>query len=280
VPRDNEGIVLAVRKDGSEFGNLETMETLAHNNVYSYVNDRAIKRGVHNIEGDIAVHDGSHPMVFLEAGGHGAFGATDKKSLFDPAAKAWRLNTGITYFYKGVAERHKSGMDRDVGYELLPIYHHWWARARRDTAGSLLGAFYRYQPFGDRPGMKLTEVAGAFAGKKFGEDKAKPFWGWHDTATQKGRILATGQWATDPAYAVSRDLTFPAGRDVSLEYVFNPYLNTPDIPFLLVIRNIQSGEVAPGAPYGGPAQQVPSAGSVVPPTASGRVRRFRWRDIA
>lgn len=267
---DNEGIVLAVRKDGSQFGTLETMETLAHNNVYSYVNDRAIRRGAHNIEASIALHDGSHPMVFLEAGGHGALGASDRKSLFDPAAKTWRSNTGITYFYKGVAERPKAGMDRDIGYELLPIYHHWWARARRETAGGLMGAFYRYQPFGNRPGMKLAEVAGAFAGKEFGEDKAKPFWGWHDTSTQKDRILATGQWAADPAYGVSRDLTFPAGKAVSLEYIFNPYLNTPDVPFLPVVRNIQNGEAAPGAPYKGAAPQTSSpaaagmAGAPVP----------------
>lgn len=262
---DNEGIVLAVRKDGSEFGKLETMETLAHNNVYSYVNDRAIKRGAHNIDGNIALHDGSHPMVFLEAGGHGALGATDKKSLFDPASKKWKVNTGITYVYKGLAERPKSGVDQNVGYELLPIYHHWWARARRDTAGSLMGAFYRYEPFGGRPGMKLAEVAGAFAGKQYGEDKAKPFWGWHDTATRKSRILATGQWATDPAYAVSRNLTFPAGRAVSLEYVFNPYLNTPDVPFFPIVRNVQSGEVAPGAPYRGPSLQAVSGGPAPEP---------------
>ncbi len=268
---DNEGIVLAVRKNGSEFGTLETMETLAHNNVYSYVNDRAIRRGVHDIEGTIALHDGSHPMVFLEAGGHGALGATDKKSLFDPGAKTWRSNTGITYYFKGIAERPKSGMDRDIGYELLPIYHHWWARARRDTAGSLFGAFYRYEPLGGRPGMKVPEVAGAFAGKQYGEDKAKPFWGWHDTRTQKDRILATGQWATDPAYAVSRDLTFPADKSVSLEYVFNPYLNTPDVPFLAVVRNVQKGEVAPGAAYRGPAPQLePSAGAAGgPPPQAG-----------
>ena len=270
---DNEGMILTVRKDGSEFGRLEAMETLAHNNVYSYVNDRAIRNGAHNMEASIALNDSSHPMVFLEAGGHGALSATDKKSLFDPASKTWRSNTGITYLYKGVAERPKSAVDKEVGYELLPIYHHWWPRARRESQDSLMEAFYRYQPFGNRPGMKLAEVAGAFAGKLYGEDKAKPFWGWHDNATQKNKILATGQWAVDPAYAISRDLTFPANLPVSLEYVFNPYLNTPEIPFLPVIRNVQSGEVAPGFAYkgaapqgsagmaGGPTQPVPTTGT-------------------
>jgi hypothetical protein len=245
---DNEGMILTIRKDSSEFGKLEAMETLAHNNVYSYVNDSSIRKGAHDIEANVAFHNGSHPIVFLEAGGHGALGAADKKSFFDPSRMAWKQNTGITYVYKGVAERPKHAMDREVGYELLPIYHHWWARASRETAGKFMSAFYRYQPFGNnRPGMRLSEVAGSFAGGEHGKDKAKPFWGWHDTATQRRKILATGQWATDPAYAITQNLTFPANKPVSLDYVFNPYLNTPEIPFVEIVRNIQSGEVAPPA---------------------------------
>ena len=73
-----------------------------------------------------------------------------------------------------------------------------------------------------------------------GIDKAKPFWGWHDEATRRRRILATGQWAADPAYAISRNLTFPPDRPVSTEYVFNPYLdiNAPDPPASPVTRNV------------------------------------------
>ena len=33
---DNEGLVLTVRKDGSRFGRLQVMETLAHNRIFSY----------------------------------------------------------------------------------------------------------------------------------------------------------------------------------------------------------------------------------------------------
>ena len=55
---------------------------------------------------------------------------------------------------------------------------------------------------------------------------AKPFWGWHDNETRDKKVLATGQWALDPAYAVTRNLTLPG--PVSLRYTFNPYLLDPE----------------------------------------------------
>jgi hypothetical protein len=228
---DNEGVVMTVRKGDGEFGSLEVLESLAHNNVYSYTAVDGIRSGAHNIEGKIILRDGSHPVVFLEAGGHGALGGGDKKSFYDSGQSRWKEGTGITYSYQGRADRPRFPMDRDVAYELLPIYDHWWTRAR-DRGGRSFSSFYRYQPFGGRPGMKFAEIGGSFLGVKFGADKAKPFWGWHDMATQRKRILATGQWATDPAYAVTRNLTFPSDRPVSLSYTYNPYLDlgTPEVP--------------------------------------------------
>ncbi|MBY0505452.1 MAG: hypothetical protein K2X03_16180 [Bryobacteraceae bacterium] len=222
---DNEGVVLTVRKGHGEFGHLEAMETLAHNNVYSYSSETAIRAGAHNVEGKIALYQGSHPVVFLEAGGHGALGGSDKKSFFDADAFRWKEGTGITYTYQGKADRPRYGMDREVGYELLSIHDHWWARANDRQPGNLaFSAFYDYQPLGGRPKMK-SAVGGSFRGFKHGADKAKPFWGWHDMATQRRKILATGQWAADPAYGISRNLNFPPSLPVSLNYVYNPYLD-------------------------------------------------------
>ena len=238
---DNEGVILAVRKDGSEYGKLETMEALAHNNVYSYTADPAIRAGAHNIEAPIVLQGGSHPVVFLEAGGHGALGGADSKSFFDSNRLDWRQNTGITYVYKGVAERARHGVDREVGYELLPIYHHWWARASQEAQESerLFSAFFNYVPVGNRPRMRYPNVAGSFFGVKHSRDKAKPFWGWHDVATQRKKILATGQWAVDPAYSTAQNLRFPADRPMSAEYIFNPYLAGPGEvpPFVPISRN-------------------------------------------
>ncbi|MCA2969574.1 MAG: hypothetical protein INH43_13735 [Acidobacteriaceae bacterium] len=262
---DNEGVIVAVRKDGSALGRIEAMETLAHNNIYSYTaGDAGIRGGAHNVDGPLLLHNGSHPVVFLEAGGHGALGAGDKKSFFDGNNFDWKQNTGITYVYKGAAERPRHGVDREVGYELLPIYHHWWARATRESNGEerLLSAFYRYTPAGGRPGMRAETVAGSFYGVKHGRDKAKPFWGWHDVATQRRKILATGQWGADPAYGFSQNLRFPADRPVSTEYVFNPYLDVggPEPAFVAVERNVvgQASGAGPAATASGSA---PAKGS-------------------
>ena len=220
---DNEGVILTIRKDGSELGTLQVMETLAHNHVYSFVADRRIQNGIHNIDGDVRVHDGSHPMVFIEAGGHGAHGVTARDSLFSADEMDFRENTGVTYVYKSVCERPRHANDRNVGYDLLSIYEHLWARAQNVADSKTFADFFEYEPFGQRPRVKADAIGGAFYGRRHGENKAKPFWGWHDERTI-GKVLSRGQWGLDPAYAVSQNLRFPDGEPFSLDYVYNPYL--------------------------------------------------------
>ncbi len=224
---DNEGLILTVKKDGSEFGQLQVLESLAHNNVYAAVLDDRIKNGVHGVEGRIELHDGSHPIAFIESGGHGIYpGASRKHSRFSQGK--FSIGTGITYVYKGVAERPKHADDKLVGYELLPIYNHWWLRG---TEGAnwrerSFDDFYQYQPFGNRPGIPAAagKISAAFLGRKEASNKARPFWGWFDNATKKRNLLNNGPWALDPAYAVSRGVRFPAGEEPSADYTFNPYL--------------------------------------------------------
>jgi hypothetical protein len=219
---DNEGLILSVFKDGSEFGRLQAMETLAHNNVYSFVADRSLKSGAHNIDGPVELHDLTHPVVFIESGGHGIYGSRSTHSKFDFARQRFLDSTGITYVYKGVAERPKHANDRMVGYELLPILDQWWTKARQGAWNEkTFDDYFQYQPLGGRPGIAFA-VGGTFYGRKEASNKAKPFWGWHDGATLKKQILAPGQWGLDPAYAVSRNLSFPA--PFSMDYLYNPYL--------------------------------------------------------
>lgn len=227
---DNEGLVLTVRKDSTEFGKLLTMETLAHNNIYSYTSERGIRNGVHDIDGPIALHDGTHPIIFIEAGGHGVLGADDRKSVFDSGKLDFRQNTGITYIYKGVAERPRHSNDRNVGYELLPIYEHWWLRTQEgeDASRTMWNSYFTYVPFGNRPRTQRRMIPGSFLGRRMSVNKAKPFWGWHDERTRKAKVLNTGQWGLDPAYSVSRNLRFPLDEPFSLEYTYNPYLGIGD----------------------------------------------------
>ncbi len=220
---DNEGMILTVERDGSQFGRLQTMETLAHNNIYSYRNDRGVKKGVHRLDGKVEFSDSSHPVVFIESGGHGVYGSDGGHSRYSARRDEFSEGTGVTYVFKGKAERPRHPNDRNVGYELLPIYEHWWLRAHGPSKRSrAFDAYYAYEPQGGRPRPPLAEIAGSFLGRKHGSNKAKPFWGWHDNRTRKRKVLGTGQWGLDPAYAVSKNLHFP-GR-FSLDYTYNPYL--------------------------------------------------------
>lgn len=224
---DNEGIIFTVLKDDSEYGRIEIMETLAHNNVYTYTNRRDLRAKLHNIDGPLELVDETHPVVFLEAGGHGALGGGDKKIWFDSKRRAWRQNTGVTYKYKGVAEVPVGGgMDSDIGYELLPIFDHWWTKHQQGEAWKerTFADYMEYRPFGNRPRPENPRIASAFAGVKHSANKARPFWGWFDMKGRSKKVLAPGQWALDPAYSVFQSLTFPRNEQWSMDYTYNPYL--------------------------------------------------------
>ena len=147
---DNEGLILTIAKDGSQFGRLQVMETLAHNNIYSYTIDRRIKNGVHDIEGEAELWNQSHPVVFIESGGHGVFASTSGHSRFS-LSKGFSTSTGVTFVYKGKAERPEYPNDRDIGYELLPIVDQWWNRIETGEKEKMFDEYFTYQPLGGRP---------------------------------------------------------------------------------------------------------------------------------
>lgn len=222
---DNEGLILTVARDSTPFGRLLAMETLAHNKVYSYRAHPGVRGNFHDLDGEVELVGGSHPVVFIHSGGHGVYGSGGH-SRYDLERDRFHAGTGVTYVYKGVAERPRHPADRQVGYDLLPIYQHWWVRAHAGPAAKSFSGYFRYEPFGGRPQAAVDRLAGAFLGLAHGRNMAKPFWAWHDKETREKGVLAKGQWALDPAYAVSRNLTLPA--PVSLEYTFNAYLRGSD----------------------------------------------------
>ncbi len=244
---DNEGIILTIRKQGGEFGTLELMETLAHNNVYTYTNETRLRNGTHTIDGKLEFYDGHHPIVFIEAGGHGALGSAASESTFVVSKMEFKEGTGITLLYKGAAERPQHGNDRNIGYDLISIEDEWWPRAKK-SGERTFDAEYVYQPFGNRPGGGQKYV-GSFWGRKHGANKAKPFWGWHDERTRRGKVLNTGQWALDPAYSVTRNVNWPAALPVEQEYLYNPYLGI--------------GQAPPPMVSGNPSSPLPPKGNVV-----------------
>jgi hypothetical protein len=200
------------------------METLAHNRVYSYRADPRVEGGLHRIAGNIEFYEGTHPVVYVEPAGHGVFGSLDSHSRYSARNDSFTGGTGVTYIYRGEAQRPQYANDRRVGYDLLPIYEQWWlrgvdGRGRRDATFDDYGV---YHPKGERPGTRSPEIPFSFLGRNKARNRAKPFWGWFDLNSRG--VLATGQWGLDPAYAVSHTLRFPAEEPLSLDYVFNPYL--------------------------------------------------------
>ena len=235
---DSEGLILTVLKDGSQFGRLQTMETLAHNNIYSYRADRQVRNSVHGIDGDVEFYQ-SHPVVFIESGGHGVYGSSDKHSRYKVKHRRFTGGTGVTYVYRGQAQRPQHANHQLVGYDLLSAWEHLWVpgHTSHHSQNKMYDDYFAYQPYGNRPEPPYPEIAGAFLGRKRGSNKAKPFWGWKDRRTDKKKILATGQWGLDPAYATSQNLKFPGS--FSLDYVFNPFLGI-DASRAPEVRSVQT----------------------------------------
>jgi len=271
---DNEGMILTVEKDGSQFGRLLAMETLAHNNLYSHRADSRVQSAIHNLDGAVELYEGSHPVVFIESGGHGVYGSAGDHSRFTLRAGDFAGGTGVTYVFKSKAEQPKHPNDRLVGYELLPIYDHWWVRSnsaegRRER---MFDEYYQYIPYGGRPTTREREISGAFYGRMHSSNKARPFWGWFDSRTQKQKVVATGQWGLDPAYAVSQNLRMP--RPFSLTYVFNPYLGIGEA----AVAEISQAQPAVPTPVAPAVEQPPAAASGSLGIASSEFRPKRSGD--
>lgn len=193
---DMEGQVEVVRKDGSTFGTLEAVVTLAHNHFYSYVPPGSpFTDGRESIDGTLVMQqfDGApRPTSFQEARGHGAY-AWDGGSF--PGGD------GIVYHpSRGPGAVPAGGNDRAASYGLVDL----------TAAGNLW----------DRRGNPETYASyGTFAGDNGKDNAAHAPWQWDDT--DDGSDLQAGTIATDPAYLVSQ--YFGNTGELSLEYVRNPY---------------------------------------------------------
>ncbi len=194
---DMEGVLLVVRKDGSEYGALEAMVSVAHSDFYSYTPPGSpYTSGRENIDGTIVMqsHGGfSHPTTRQEAKGHGCY--------------AWNGanfpgNDGVVYFpVSGAGEVPSSGNDRSVGYQLINIFDAGGLWAHRADSATFAGF-------------------GTFRGDNGQDNAANAPWGWDDG--NDGSDLQRGLLATDPARLVS--VYFANEGSFSLAYTRNAYL--------------------------------------------------------
>lgn len=180
---DMEGILLAVKKDGSTYGSLQVMETAAHNEWYQYTNDSNIYSGLDNIDGSILM-DGSHPKVFIQANGQSPMGGHGIHAYDGSGAPG---GDGIVYYYGGSADTPTSGSgnySKQYSYDLKSIDELWNRR-------------YQY---GD---TNTFASFGALRGDNYTDNAAKCPWGWDDNSDGATFI---GECFSDPAAMIDTHL--------------------------------------------------------------------------
>ena len=148
---DLEGVLLSVQRDGSQFGQFLLMSTLAHDIVYAYRDvDQFPSAGATGFfDGDVEF-SGSHPLVYIEAKGHGITGADRWEDFGFPGGD------GVVYVYANAAQQPASGNEDGVSYDLADTQEIWSRRCDALTFGSY----------------------GAFAGDDWTIDAAHAPWGW------------------------------------------------------------------------------------------------------
>ncbi|BBB91847.1 MAG TPA: hypothetical protein PKA28_08230 [Methylomusa anaerophila] len=193
---DMEGVLMAVRKDGSTYGALEGIVTVAHQDFYSYTPAGSPWRsGQENIDGTVLMqsYDGyQHPTTFQEAKGHGL--------------NAWNGSNfpggdGVVYYpSRSAAEVPASGNDRSVQYQLIDTF----------ASGGLWA--HRSDP--------LTFASwGTFRGDDGKDNAANAGWKWDDH--NDGGQLLGGELATDPAKLIA--IYFSNLGNFSRTYLRNLY---------------------------------------------------------
>jgi hypothetical protein len=169
---DLEGFLAVVAKDGSSYGNLQSIVTVAHSDFYAFVPQESTLRGnLEAIEGILSFETYNsvlHPVTAQEAKGHGL--------------KAYPYfnikGDGIKYYpsYQNIAEAPSHADDRFVFYKLVDIFESggvWDQRFNTNLFFSASGVFKSSYGFG----------------------KVNAPWAWDDNDD----IPLAGELATDPA---------------------------------------------------------------------------------
>lgn len=193
---DLEGIVLAIRKDGSQYGNLEGAVTVSHSDFFSYApSGSPFTSGLENTDGtlQLANFNGQlHPVTAQEAKGHGL--------------KAWPqyeiVGDGVIYYpsANGIAEVPADNYDNSVTYKLVNIFENGGLWSQRNNTSLFFNA------------------GGGFKGNDFKNGGANAPWAWNDG---NDGDVQTGEIATDPAKLF--DLYFDGTGNFSRTYTNNPY---------------------------------------------------------
>jgi hypothetical protein len=139
---DLEGCLVVVEKHGRGLEGAEVIavETMAHNRYLKYRPGASEIEGATRVSEDLELREG-RPVLFVEPKGHGVEHFSD-----DPLQLERSSNGTLTYVYRGRAEEVDSREQREIGYDLLPIYETFWTRAQKG-ANETYGEAFNYRGF-------------------------------------------------------------------------------------------------------------------------------------
>ena len=229
---DTESLMAVVAKGGGDFGKLQVIETRFHLYWYRYSADPAVSSGADVVNGPVHSEPVSgRPAFYVQMVGHGICGGFSPPNYLFPDLQLTCYhdqqphiaNTGVVYSPDVVPVAMPvvaSGRTVDAGYNLVELLTSVWPHIHEIGPGKAFLSAIDYQ--GERCGQFdcPTQFGGAWEGNE-GQSPGEPW-------AQPGGagVNAVGDQFFDPAYTMSKRLTFP--EPFSLDYCFNPFLNIAD----------------------------------------------------
>lgn len=200
--------MVSVQRDGSQYGALKSVVTVAHKDFYSYLPPNpSWQSGNESVDGTLQMvsYEGAlHPVTAQEAKGHGL-----------KARPGYDINgDGIIYYPSLTTAEVPSGPDdRNVLYKLVDIFEPggMWDQRGNPTLFAGYGSFA-----GDKSNGCGSGTIGC------DENAANTPWGWddHDDGPSRGAL------AHDPAGLAYNYFRIP--ESTASVYTYNPYLLPQD----------------------------------------------------
>jgi hypothetical protein len=218
------GLLLTIRKDGSETGQFLAMVTWNQPHFYTYIDydkkpSNKITAGNQVISGDVQF-DGSHPYVYVGAEQHGVYGDRRWEQRGFPG------NDGIVYQYTGIPEQpgEADTAGGSVGYDLKSIGE-LWKRRYPETYPDIFDQFGVFR--GDiTEGIDMEENAG------------KAPWAWDDDKDFPAVILQ--DFFLHP-YFVMDYYCDGLGDNFSQNYVHRSYIKSEPVAIIVTVDGLSYG---------------------------------------
>jgi hypothetical protein len=201
---DAEGVLLAIRKDWSQFGSLEAMVTLAHGGVRAYSPNPAAVWPRDNVAREIQweLSNGFwRAATYAEAEGHGVYGCSDISTKCNKSNE-----DGIRYLPGASAQvPGPIGIWTEVSYDLRKMDELW--QRRNDS-------------------LTFNQTSGAFNGNQSGGCGSA----WFSTCSSNAADPPwKGRTANDPAAEINALFEFRTVPPADGRYLRNPFKFCEDI---------------------------------------------------